>query len=79
MKHFTLLATVLLLLPSAALAAPANLDEILDTVLVHVDAAFTTAQNGVEGSNLNEEDKNQISNVLKTRHDTVKNSINNIR
>lgn len=51
----------------------------LSLALQHIDAAFEGALDAVEDSNLHEERKQQVSNVLKTRHDTVKNSIANIR
>ncbi len=50
-----------------------------DLALQHVDAIFGTASEAVKEADLDPRTKGSVSNVLKTKHDTVKNSINNVR
>jgi hypothetical protein len=74
-KLLSLLLLLQLVAPAPVLAATIPVDAILGTV----DAAFAQAQDAVKDSPLDDSTKNSISNVLKTRHDTVKNSIGNIK
>ncbi len=69
MRSSTLLSAVLL-----AAALPLASDALLA-----VDHAFDSALGAVADTGLSESQKSSVSNVLKTRHDTVKNSIGNIR
>lgn len=49
------------------------------SILSNISAAFDSAQEAVSQSKMPREQKATVSNVLKTKHDTVKNSIGNIR
>jgi hypothetical protein len=51
----------------------------LTFALQHIDAAFESALDAVDDAGLDDETVVQVSNVLKTKHDTAKNAINNIR
>ena len=65
---------VSLLVPSLAAASPA-----LDFANIVLDGAFDVAQDIVKVLPGGDTNQGAVSNVLKTRHDTVKNSINNVR
>lgn len=81
MKHFlTFIVSAALLLPCPMLAAgdqPSVSPDVAALAIVHT--LFAAAQETVQGSSLDPAQKATVSNILKTRHDTVKNSINNIR
>lgn len=69
MRHSALLSAVLI-----AAVLPLASDALLA-----VDRAFDSALGAVTDTGLTDSQKASVSNVLKTRHDTVKNSIGNIR
>ncbi len=73
MRIFNITIGVSLLLASPLVALAEH------PALPAIDAGFAAAQDAVQHSGLDRETKSSISNVLKTRHDTVKNSIRNIR
>ena len=84
MKTLLSLLTASLLLPSLAFAATDGgastpKDKALDAAIIGVDTTFDAAQKLVNDSPFDEGTQASVSNVLKTRHDTVKNSINNVR
>ena len=74
----TLLLATLLALPLAAAAAGGSSDTP-NPVLAVIDQSFAHAADTVADAPLSDANKTSVSNVLKTKHDTVKNSINNIR
>jgi hypothetical protein len=75
-SFFSIIGTAfLVVLPLSGLAG----DGVFDGLLRTVDQAFADAQAEVRSSPLSDEQKSSVSNVLKTRHDTVKNSVGNIR
>ncbi len=74
-----ILTGLVLLSPSSALAAGSVPSGAIAQILTAIDGAFASAQTAVRTSSLNEEQKSSVSNVLKTKHDTVKNSVGNIR
>ena len=79
--HRTLALLIGLLVPTFTFAASTTTlpKGIIDHAITQIDAAFTTAEGAVKNSPLDDSTAATVSNVLKTKHDTVKNSINNIR
>ena len=76
-----LLTLSLAFLPVTAFATSDSTvrNRALDTALASTNTAFATAQAAVGDAPLSDGQQRTVSNVLKTKHDTVKNSINNIR
>ncbi len=78
-RLISFLIGTLTLVPSFAFAASLPAEGPIDRALTQVDTAFALSQRIVRQSDVSEDQKSSVSNVLKTKHDTVKNSINNIR
>ena len=55
------------------------LTPVTQSLLALNDRLFAQEQSFVAESTLPDSTKSSVSNVLKTKHDTVKNSINNVR
>ncbi len=69
-----------LLSSTPALAADGGSDNTtIDWLLAIVDKGFSNALNAVQSSPLDKDQQSTVSNVLKTKHDTMKNSVRNIR
>lgn len=79
MRTHLLITGLVLLMPSSALAASSVPPSVIRQIEAAIDAAFSSAQTAVNQAPIGDQQKSTVSNVLKTKHDTVKNSINNIR
>lgn len=76
-KLSSLITGIALCLP--VLCSAAGTDTLQTSALSVANSAFSSAAAAVDSPNIDDRTARTVSNVLKTRHDTVKNSIGNIR
>ncbi len=80
-RIFASIAVLVIIFPHCAYAASTGHvpPDVRDRLIDAIDDAFGKADDVTDQLPIDDGQKGTISNVLKTRHDTVKNSIGNIR